>query len=725
MAIIGKIRSYSGLLIIVIGVALAAFVLGDLFKNSGNRTMPPLAEINGEEITNAEFRKKVDNIEERIRQQNRSESLTPEQNYQAMQMAWNQLLMEEIMREEYEELGLAVKRDPKRQPSISSAELMHLMTSEDAHQFVRQIPAFKDEQGRFQPSRVNQFISMLDQQDAQTKQQWYQLEQEIKKQRLQEKYYNLIGKGYYLPEKMAQLHHKEGNKRVNALLVGMRYRNYSDQEINVTESDYQSYYDEHKKEFERQEPSAKIKYITFDVNPSKDDYTDTREEARNYFEELKKAPKKDVPMLVSTIGENNYDSTYVSKGELPARIDTALFNAEPGTVVPMYQEGRAFKTARLMDVDQRPDSMKASHILIPYAGSARSQNQERTREEAKQLADSLYNVLENQPQKFEQFATNISEDQTAARNGGDLGWFADGQMIPAFNEGVINHNIGETFQVETQFGFHIVKVTDKKEPVKKIKVAQMEIPIEPSQSTYDSVWAQASQFAGSYRTAEEFENAVREQGLSPRTRTISPMEGTIPGIGSSREIARWVFDEETKSGSVSEKVFEGDDTYVVVLVEEKTKEGILPLEAVKDDITKVVEREVRAKELKEKMQKQLQSSGDLTSVARKLGTEVDTLNNLSFSRNNIPKFGPEPKIVGTIVSSPENKIQGPVEGNMGVYAFKVIRVIPAPETNNYARIVQQKQRNFQRMAKGQSGMGAVFNSLKEVSEIEDNRIMYY
>ncbi|MGM0612470.1 MAG: peptidylprolyl isomerase [Bacteroidota bacterium] len=725
MAIIGKIRSYSGLLVIVIGVALAAFVLGDLFKNSGNRKMPPLAEINGEEITNAEFRKKVEDIEERLRQQNQSESLTSEQSYQAMQMAWNQLLMEEVMYEEYEELGLAVKRDPKRQPSISSAELMHLMTSEDAHQYVRQIPAFQDEQGNFNPAKVNQFISMLDQQDAETQQQWYELEQEIKKERLQKKYYNLIGKGYYLPEEMAAMYHKEENKRANALLVGLRYRNYGDEDINITDSDYQSYYDEHKNEFERQEPSAKIKYITFDVSPSKHDYRKIREEAKNYFRELKEASQKDVPMLVSTIGENNYDSTYVGKGELSTRLDTALYDAEPGTVVPMYEEDGAFKTARLMDADQRPDSMRAKHILIPYAGAARSQNQERTREDAKQLVDSLYNVLEDEPEKFEQFATNISEDQTAARNGGDLGWFADGQMIPAFNEGVINHNIDETFKVETEFGFHIVKVTDKKDPVKKIKVAEMEIPIEPSQSTYDSVWSQASQFAGNYRTEEEFEEAVREQGLSPRTRTISPMEGTIPGIGTSREIARWVFDEDTESGDVSEKVFEGDETYVVALVEEKTEEGILPLEAVKDDITEVVEREVRAKVLKEKMQKQLQNSEDLTTLATKLDAEIDTLNNISFSSNNIPDFGPEPKVIGAILNSSENQVKGPVEGNMGVYAFKVFQIIPAPETNNYARIIQQKQTNFQRMARGQNGMGAVFEALKEVSEIEDNRIMYY
>ena len=727
MAIIGKIRSYSKLAIIVIGIGLAAFVLGDLFKNSGRQSRPPLAVINGEEISNSEFRDKISNIEDQFRQRNKGESLTSKQSYQAMKMAWNQLLMEEIMSNEYKELGLAVKHDPNRKPSISSAELMHLMTSEDASQLVRDISAFQNQQtGEFDPAKVSRFISMLDQQKASTKKQWYQLEKRIKENRIRQKYYNLIGKGYYLPEKMAAMHYKENTKRANALLLGMRYRNLKDTDVNVTDEDYQSYYDEHKKEFKSQKPSAKIKYLTYDVNASKSDYNKIREEARNYFRELKNTDKEEIPMFLGTIGENEYDSSYVSKGELPPRLDTAFFNAEPGAVVPIYEEDGAFKTARLMDVAKRPDSMRASHILIPYAGAAKSQNKKRSREEAQQLADSLNNVLKNEPEKFEQLANQVSEDQATSKKGGDLGWFADGEMLPGVNEGVINHDVNEIFQTETKFGFHIVKVTGKKEPVKKIRVAQMEIPIEPSQSTYDSVWNIASRFVGSNRTAEEFNNAVREKNLSPRTRNISPMEGNIPGIGSSRKIAQWVFDEETESGDVHKEAFKGDKTWVVVLVEEKTKEGILPLDAVKDEISDVVKREVQAKEMKEKMQKQMNKTGNLNTLARKLDAELDTVRNLSFSNNNIPDYGPEPKVVGSILSSPEGEIQGPVKGKMGVYAFKVLQVMPAPETDNYRRIIQQKRMNFRRMAMGgQNKMGQVFESLKEVSEIKDNRIIYY
>jgi peptidyl-prolyl cis-trans isomerase D len=602
------------------------------------------------------------------------------------------------------------------------------MTSQDPHPFIRQIPGFRDQQtGQFNPALVTNFLNMLEDQDPETRRQWYMLEQEIKKDRIRTKYYNLIQKGYYIPGPMAAEFYEQQAKKAQAVLVGVRYRSIPDSVITITDEDYQAYYDDNKNQFENTDPMAKITYVTFDVNPSKGDYSKILDEAREYYQELEKANKSDVPMLVNTVGNNNYDSTYKAKGELPLRIDTTFFsaNAEPGDMVPVYQDGGAFHMARLMDITMRPDSLRASHILINYSGAARAENATRVKPEAKALADSLFQVIQNNPSRFEDFATNVSDDAVSAKNNGDLKWFADGAMTGPFNEGVINHEVGEYFQVETAFGYHIVKVTGKKNPGKKIRVAQLEIPIEATQETIDSVWAQASQFAGSYRSAEAFDNAVREQQLEPRQRMIRPMEGDIPGVGSSRELARWAFDEKTEEGAVSEKAFEGDNTFVVVLLEEKTEAGILPLDKVKEQMKTLVAREVKAKTLKEQFNKQLQNNSDLRAVARGMGVELDTLENISFATYNIQKFGPEPALVGSIMSAEPGKINGPVQGRMGVYVFNVLNIIPAPETDNYARIRQQKQSNFNRQVVGRNGMGQVFQALKDVSDIEDNRILYY
>ena len=422
---------------------------------------------------------------------------------------------------------------------------------------------------------------------------------------------------------------------------------------------------------------------------------------------------------------NNYDSTWKKEGDLPARLDTALFNAEPGEMVSIYQEDGAFHMARLMDIEYRPDSMRASHILVRYGQDQQSGEMIRSREAAKQKADSLYEVIQNNPGQFESLASNESDDPKAAQNEGDVDWFADETMLPEFNEGVMNHEVGEVFQTETRAGFHIVKVTGKKEPVKKIRVAQLEIPIEPTTETYDSVWAQASQFIATHRTAEEFEQAIKEQQLEPREQTIRPMQGEIPGIGSARAIARWAFDEKTEENTVADNVFDGEDTYVAVLLKEKTEAGIPSMNDVKDKIKTLVAREVKAKVLKQQMQKQLSGNNDLAMIARNLNANVDTMPNLSMASVNMPKFGPEPKVVGKIMNSEKNKIYGPVQGTMGVYLYKVLDFTKAPETDNYARIRQQKQSSFNQQVVGRNGMGAVYRALKDVSDIEDNRIRYY
>ncbi|MFO8054557.1 MAG: hypothetical protein R6U19_05260, partial [Bacteroidales bacterium] len=294
-------------------------------------------------------------------------------------------------------------------------------------------------------------------------------------------------------------------------------------------------------------------------------------------------------------------------------------------------------------------------------------------------------------------------------------------------EGVIRHDVGEIFKVETDFGFHVVQVTGKKEAVKMIRVARLRIPIEPTQQTYDSVWAQASQFAGSYRTREAFDEAVREQQLEPRERIIQPMENHIPGIGSPREMVRWAFDDKTKPGTVSEKVFEGENTYVVAVLEERSEAGIQPLENVKDEIEPLVGREVRARVLKEEFNKHMGENIRITELAHKLDAELDTLSGISFASPNIPGFGREPKLTGTIMSVEKNRLMGPLQGNMGVYAFAVQKIMPAPETDNFARIIQQKQNQFNSLVGGgqQGQVGQVFEALKEISEIEDNRILYY
>ncbi len=217
-------------------------------------------------------------------------------------------------------------------------------------------------------------------------------------------------------------------------------------------------------------PSRDLDYVIFEVLPSAEDRSQTRESVYQIYDDFRNTP--DYITFVNSTSDKRYDSTWFKKGQLPVTIDSLLFSSPVGTFVPPYEENNAWHMARLMDIQARPDSMKAEHILIAYKGAYRAaESITRTKEEAERLADSLMNVLNVDKTKLKALAFQFSNDGSAKENNGDLGWFADGSMVYQFNEAVLKGNVGDIVKVATPFGFHIIKITGKKEPVTKIRVA--------------------------------------------------------------------------------------------------------------------------------------------------------------------------------------------------------------------------------------------------------------
>lgn len=712
MAAIGKIRKHSGLLIAIIGVALAAFVLGDLFKSKGQggRKNVPVGVVNGEEISFQEFNKKAEQNLKNARQNNQSGKLSERQRFSIKQETWNQMVKKIIMEEQYQELGVGVSTD----------ELYDMVQGPDPHPVIKRNFS-NPNTNEFDPSRVRQFLSNLDQMNNKQRQQWFSLENFLKESRRESKFNNLITKSHYTPDSLAKLAYLEKGKTANADYFGIKYQTVEDSEVSISEKDYEEYYNNHKERYRNEGEKRKIEYVVFDVEASEEDRRQIEKQVNDLNKELETVERENIPRFVNSVSDEPYDSSWKSRGDLPARIENTMFTSEPGAKVGPYIEDNAYHIAELVDITQRPDSMKASHVLIAYQGANRAQEVTRSRQEAQQLADSLLKVLQNNPEQFETLARKYS-DGPSGKKGGDLGWFEDGSMAPAFNAAVINNDIGDITMAETPFGYHIIKVDDKKEPVKKVRVAHIVREIKPSNQTYQDVYMKANAFAGENQTYEKFNNAIKEQGLNKRsTGYFGKMNNNIPGVDGARKIVRWTFEESTSEGDIS-KIFDDSDSYIVAALADIQEEGYKPMEEVKDKIKPLVLRNKKAKVIKDRISSK--GGGSFQSLAGSLGAKIRNAGDLSFTTTNLPGFGPEEKVVAKVFNMEEGEMSDPIEGNMAVYVVKVKSFRNPPNISTYERIKASLSRDFQQQItpRRRRGSSKIYEAIKEKAEIEDNTI---
>lgn len=706
MAIIGKIRKRSGLLVIIIGVALAAFVLGDFLKPGKRyRGTTNVGVVAGENIPYTEFAAKVDEQIENLKQRAQKENLSSEEVFSARQMTWQQLTTEIIMGEEYDRLGITVTTD----------ELFELVKGKNPHPYILQY--FKDPNTQqYNPQLVVNFLKQLETMEPAQRNNWLMLEKAIKEDRLRTKYNNLISKAYYAPKVFAKMDYEEKNTRYDIRVVAAGYQTIDDKTITLTEEDYKKYYEEHKYQFD-QEASRDLYYVTYDLLPSDADRKATEKEVQVLFDEFQKAT--DIPTFVNANSDTKYDSSWRKERSLSPRLDSVMFNAPVGTIIPPFVENDAYTMAKLLDVQVRPDSLKANHILIAFQGSAVNDPKiTRPKEKAKKIADSLQVVLSKNAAMFPAIAASMSDDASNKSKGGDLGWFTDGSMVGPFNKAVVEGKVGELKVVETVFGYHIIQIMDKRAFSKKAKVAIVDRKIEPSSQTIQELYTKASEFAGEVHNVDEFEKAITAKNLNKRVaESLKTADNNLPGLSNSRQIVQWAFNEETEKGAVS-TVFEVTGSYVVVALKEKREKGIQPLELVKTQIEPLVKREKKA----EKLMATIKSAGtaDLYALATKLNSKVDTLPGITFYSPNLPKYGPEPELIGTITTLKKGVVSEPFKGNMNVYVILVDAVNPAPETKDYAMYVQQMQYTFANRVQREA-----YTALEKLADIEDNRVMFY
>lgn len=704
MAAIGSIRKHSTLLVIVIGGALAAFILGDFMKK-GNRRDVTVGVIAGEHVTIMDFNNKVDENLETAKRQQRKATLTTNETYQVRQTTWDQMVEKVLMDKEYNELGI----------EVTPQEMSDLVQGNNPSPIIKQY-FINPNTGQYDPMRVNQFLQNLDQYPEETKQQWNMLLNYIHELRLQEKYGALIANGYFIPKELAQNSFDNKYNSANITYVAARYSNVPDSLVTVTNDDYQAYYDTHKEQFKQKEARS-IEYVAFNVVPSDSDIAKAKkivEDTRADF------IKTDRPIeFAKANSDKDFDTSWVKQGVLPHMIDSSMFHSNVGTVSEPYYNNYSFLLARLVKKERRPDSLNASHILIAYKGAYRANPAiTRTKDEAKKLADSLYNVLRRYPSRLTKLAATYSDDPSVKQNKGVLGWFADGQMVPEFNKALIDNPTGRFTVAETPFGFHVIKVNGKKDYSVKVKVAIIKQDVVAGTATYQNYLAKASQLATASSDQESFEKEAQKDHYALREApSLYENSYAVPGLNGPRELIRWAFKDETETGEIS-NVFDLGDQYVVAVVTKKFDEGIPSLDEVKDRIKPFVINKVKGAYLAKKM---AEYKGNMSEIEKNLNLKQEQMTNLTFDTRNIVGFGMEDKVIGTVFGMKAGQVSQPIIGNAATFIVKVDKMTPAGVMNNYPQYVRPlyvafKQRVIQKYP---------YVAIKNAADIEDNRIKFY
>ena len=705
MATLQKIRNRGGLMVaIVIGLALGAFILGDML-NSGSTLMRPsqmeIAEIDGESIQYPDFQKKVEALSE-IYKMNTQQTQIDEQTWEQLrEQVWQEYLQQNTVGKAIDNLGIVV----------SSEELFDLIQGNNPHPIIQQL--FKDPKtGQLDKSAIIRFLKSLDTNaNPEQKSYWLYVENQIKQDRLNTKYNSLISKGLYVTTEEAKGSLEAKNKNANFQYVVMNYSSISDADAPVSENELKEYYNQHKDEY-KQEKTRNIEYVTFDVNASPSDIAATQKWLEDNKSEF--ASVTDNEQYVNVNSDTRSDLTFNKKEDLSPTLSEWAFSAQQGDIYGPYFENNEYKLAKIDQFKMLPDSVQASHILInpQTIGSV---------EKARSLVDSLKRNIELGG-NFAEVAMKYSEDPGSKLNGGDLGWFKRKQMVPEFEEAAFTGEVNKLYVVGTRFGFHLIKPTKKGKETNMVRLAILSRKVEPSTETYQKIYSETSKFASENQSADAFNKAIVTEKLDKKIATIKENDREIPGLEQSRTLVRAAFNGEVGNMLVNNEgstIFEFGNKFVIGLLTKATEEGNSSFEEAKTSVELAVRKEKKAKVLAEKLKNAASGQSDMESIASKLSTELKQASGVNFSSFSIPSVGFEPAVIGAVCNLPSGKVSAPIEGNNGVYLAKITDFT----TSSNADLKGEKFRLAQSL--GYRAGSQVFESLKKGVEIDDKRSRFY
>ncbi|MGA0273684.1 MAG: peptidylprolyl isomerase [Flavobacteriaceae bacterium] len=703
MAILGKIRQRSIFLILVIGMALFAFVISGVFDGNSANSGPtdPIAVVNDEEIDLTFFRQMVEQTE---RTYNYS-------TLQSVNLVWNQALRNTIFNQEFEKLGIDAGKD----------QLEQIISSDEA---VINNPNFQNEAGFFDFGIFTDYIAQLRVQEPAAYENWKAQEQSIINVAKQRIYLDLIKSSGGMTEAEARtLYHFE-NDNINIEYLQIPFNEIPDSLVSVSDAEVKQYIKSHEKAYERS-ASRNLQYVLFDESPTEDDLAAIRLRLEGLKDE--QIAYNDVSKLTDTIqgfrtaeniidfvdrySEIPFDSIYRPRGEFNNEYADILFGLEVGEVFGPYRDGNYFKISRLLDRKEEA-SLRASHILIAFEGATRAPSTvTRSKAEAKREANRVLRLARRSGADFEGLAREYSDGPTKTR-GGDLGFFQEGQMAEPFFDFVNENRVGRIGLVETEFGFHIIKVTDKDDLAMIADVANEAVA---SDETANEVFRKATQFEIESIDASDFIGSAEKYQYTVRpVKQITALEENLPGLFNQRQIVRWAFDDETRIGDVQRFTLSSGG-YAVVQLTATNKKGLASIDEVGAEVKNKILQDKKAALIEKQY-----ANETLETLAENEAFTLETASAINQKNPTLVGAGNEPYVVGAAFTMEEGAVSGLIQGERGMYKIKVLKKNEAEPLEDYL----QYSREYLRDASFRL-LENIFVALESNAAIEDNRALYY
>jgi len=708
MAILGQIRSKSIFLIIVIGLALFAFVISGVFDGKGYQAQQPVGVINGEEVLIEDFRGQVDFLERNYNQQGMI----------AVNNVWNQRLRSEILRQQFEISGIQSGKD-------------HLQNILKNNSTFNSDPQFLNEAGMFDIDKFKTLIIELKTTNPEAYEQWKSQEKIFESQSNEQIYLNLVNAGVNYTQADGKFEYTLQNDNVDIEYIQIPYSSVEDSLISYSQSDLKKYINNNEDEF-KVNSSRDIEYVIFEEKPSFEDEKAVKNRLSKFLKESKEfnevskleeitpslTTAKNIKEFINEYSESSFDSIYLPKGSLPADHANLLFNLNIDQTYGPYLDGEYFKISRMLD-KKIGGSVRASHILVAYKGSQNANpNVSRSKNEAKKEANNILRKIRKSPKSFTELAFEFSDGPSKSR-GGDLGFVQDGNMVKPFNDFIFSKRIGSTGVVETDFGFHVIKVVAKDDLVLLASITEKNVP---SDATSDKVFNSATKLEMSLSKDEDLNTLSNKENYTVKTvNGIQILDNDFPGLKDQRRIVQWLFNESTNVSDF--KRFDlPKGGYLIAQVTKIVDEGLSNVQDVSYKVLPMVLKSKKADFIISKNDNSL----SLEEIAEINGTEVRKALALNQKNATITGSGLEPLVIGASFGTNINETSDFIIGENGIYKLKVIK---RKDTNTNSDSIDS---NFIISYKNQllnlnrtSSFARVYESLKENAEVTDNRSVYY
>lgn len=704
MAILGQIRSKPWLLMGVIALALLAFLVNpESIDKVFGKNPDVLGKVNGEKITREEFNDQLFVLQQQADQQGQPKAGLEEQ-------AWQLLVQSKLIKQQFEKLGFEMTED-------------YFWNQIQYDQMFAQQKQFFDEKGNFKTQELKKQIEEMKATSPEGYNQWLKTRKSIEYRLMARQVFANISTGITTGKKEAEELMKERDQLADIDFVKIDYASYLQKNnIKVTTEDLANYINQHPIMFKAEE-SRNLGIVYFPSQPSAADDASAQKEITKLFSAGTDASggtenfqnTKNDSMFVMANSDMPFNNQYLKPNQLPQTIQAQIPSAAIGQTFGPYKEQNFYVVSKLLD-KKTSDSTLSRHILIAFKGSPAGEGVTRSKEQAKKLADSIGAIVKANPGKFTEFL-KLSNDPNSAAQGGSLGWTTpETPFVPEFLTYLANNPKGATGVVETQFGYHIINIEDKKPGAMGYKVANLVKAVKPSDATEAETDKKARRFIQQVqgKSFNDFVNIAKKGNYQfSNPKQAKRFDGQLQGLGTDKdaEILAWAFDKKREKGDTEFFTVDGTGDKIVVYLNGKQAKGTADPESVRDQIEVVVKNKLAAKQISEKIGK----AGSLDQIAKQFGT---TKQSAQVNLLNPSVAGSmEPKVAGAAFGAKKGQLSKPVEGGTGVYVLVKKNEI----VNKQPGDLKQFTESVTQRSAGMFGQ-AWLKSLQDNAKIDDYRI---